>query len=84
MKSYRDDESSLQVGKILHLFCLNPEGQNGAQEHGYVQFMEVTEAISNVYRELGCVCLCLVTEEEEGRTLEISGILRVNNVEAGE
>ena len=46
--------------------------------------MEVTDPVSNIDKELGCVCLRWATADEEDRTLDIEQSLHGNHVVEGE
>lgn len=46
--------------------------------------MEVTDAVSSVYRALGRVCLRWATADEVDRTLDIAKSLRSDPVKEGE
>ena len=71
------------MAKVLLLFRL-AVGVGDIGEYAYVQYMEVTNPLSQVDKVLVCVCLRWATEDGVDRTLNIEASLQRNRVEAGE
>lgn len=84
MKGTEDGEVVVWVAKVLLLFRLNSGGPGQDTEYAYVQYIVVTDAVSAVHRNLGCVCLRCAKEDEVDRTVNISQNLRGSQMEAGE
>ena len=84
LKGEEEGEKVLWVAKVLLLFKLSATGHGDIQEFAYVQYMEVTDAVTGVDRALDCVCLRWATADEVDRTLNIQQSLRGTQVQAGE
>ena len=84
LKGEEEGGSVLWVAKVLLLFKLTATGYGDIQEFAYVQYMEVTDAVSGVDRALDCVCLRWATADEVDRTLNIEQSLQGNQVQEGE
>lgn len=84
LKGEEEGETVLWVAKVLLLFKLSATGYGDIQEFAYVQYMEVTDAVSGVDRALDCVCLRWATADEVDRTLNIEQSLQGTQVQEGE
>lgn len=84
LKGEEEGETVLWVAKVLLLFRLCAAGLGDKQEFAYIQYMEVTDAITGVDRALDCVCLTWATTDEVDRTLNIEQSLRGTQVQEGE
>ena len=84
LKGEEEGEQVSWVAKVLLLFRLSATGLGDIQEFAYVQYMEVTDAITGVDRALDCVCLRWATADEVDRTLNIEQSLLCTKVQEGE
>lgn len=84
LKGEEQDEKVLWVAKVLLLFRLCATRVGNIQEFAYVQYMEVTDAITGADRALDCLCLRWATADEVDRTLNIEQSLRGRQVDEGE
>lgn len=61
---------------MLLLFRLGATGVGDVGQFSYAQYMEVTDAVYDVYRLVGCVWPQRATADKVDRTFEIANILR--------
>lgn len=59
------------VEKVISLFCLSGTGVGDINKFAYVQYMEVTVAVSGVDSAFGCVCMRWATDDDLDRRLDI-------------
>lgn len=71
----------LWVAKVLIIIRLNGDCLADNQYIAYMQYMEVTDTVSGVNMELGCVWLCCDTKDEVDSTVDISQTLQRKQVE---
>lgn len=68
---------------MLLLFHLNANGVGDIDEFAYIQYMEVENAVSIVYRALVCLYLWWAAADEDDITLKFSQRLRGTPFEEG-
>lgn len=80
----KNGEKALWVAKVVLLIFLKGDEVREDKELAYMDFMEVTDAVSGLDRELGCVFLCGATEVYVHRAVDISQRLCRKQVEVTE
>lgn len=71
MYSGGEEDTGLMVAKVLFLFRVRREKQGiqEEREYAYLQFMRCAEPLDAVDRTLGCVYMCLITDDEVGHSV---------------
>ena len=79
-----ETECTLWVAKVLLFVRMDVNNTSVKSDYAFVQYMEVTNPVTEVDKALGCVCLRWATDDEKDWTLDIEESLKSKHIDAAE